>query len=193
MPAPLVARKPTGALVGEARVAGDDHGWRITAREATHELEPGLAALAAALAPKLAAVLDDDAHTRGLSRDLIAGNRYLPDVALPAASLSAPLIAVVGVALSRTQDDKGRVRWTLLGDRPRPAPFWAGFHPARARPTSSTARRRRRRAGGADRRRVPPERAAARRRPRPAGRRRSRPAGLGRRAHPAVPPVAARR
>jgi hypothetical protein len=99
--------------LGEARIAGDDHGWRITAREATHELEPGLAALAAALAPALAAVLDDDAHTRGLSRDLIAGNRYLPDVALPAAR--AALIAVVGVALSRTQDDKGRVRWTLLG------------------------------------------------------------------------------
>lgn len=130
MPAPLVERKPTGEALGEARIAGDDHGWRVTAREATHELEPGLAALAAALAPRLAAVLDDDAHTRGLSRDLIAGNRYLPDVALPAASLSAPLIAVVGVALSRTQDDKGRVRWTLLGASdlgPGPA-FWAGFH-----------------------------------------------------------------
>ncbi len=131
MPAPLPVVKPSGATVGEARVDGDEHGWRITAREATHELEPGLDALAAALAPRLLGLVDGDAHTRGLSRDLIDRNPYLPDVALPA----GPLVAVIGLALSRTQDDKGRVRWTLLGSSdlgPGPA-FWAGF---RAGPTS---------------------------------------------------------
>lgn len=124
MPAPLVGWKPSGELDRELVIDGDDHGWRIPAREQVHELGPGLADLAAALAPKLDGLVDADPAHRGLSRDLVADNSYLPP-----RGRRGPLIAIVALALSKTQDDKGRVRWTLLGSSERGPghAFWSGF------------------------------------------------------------------
>ncbi|MCE9573975.1 MAG: hypothetical protein K8W52_12570, partial [Deltaproteobacteria bacterium] len=125
MPPPLVGWKPLGRWIDpEVRIDGDDHGWRIPAREQAHELGPGLRSLAAHLAPKLIA-LARDGCVSGWSRDLVDDNPYLP----AHAKRIAPRIAIVSLALAKTQDDKGRVRWTVLGSSdlgPGPA-FWAGF------------------------------------------------------------------
>jgi hypothetical protein len=141
LPAPLVARKPTGAWTDEVRIEGDEHGWRIPAREAMRELTPGLAAVAAALAPRLIALAAGVDRVPGLSRDLLDGNPYLPSAPLP----GPPALAVVGLALTRTQDDKGRVRWTLLGgsERGPAAAWWAGLFtaPGRAVAAASAATR----------------------------------------------------
>jgi hypothetical protein len=134
MPPPLVGHKPLGGRDHELLIDGDDHGWRITAREQAHELGPGLAALAAHLAPKLVA-LARDRRVAGWSRDLIEDNMYLPRRG------PRPTIAIVPLALSRTQDDKGRVRWTLLGGSdlgPGPA-FWSGFRRSPDQPDDDRA------------------------------------------------------
>jgi hypothetical protein len=137
LPAPLVARKPTGAWTDEVRIEGDEHGWRIPAREAMRELTPGLAAVAAALAPRLIALAAGVDRVPGLSRDLLDGNPYLPPAPLP----GPPALAVVGLALTRTQDDKGRVRWTLLGgsERGPAAAWWAGLFTAPGRAVAATS------------------------------------------------------
>ncbi len=124
MPAPLVGWKPSGEVDPDLRLDGDEYGWRIPARDELHELGPGLASVAAALAPRLDGLVDADPTHRGLSRDLVDGNPYLPP-----RGRRGPLIAIVSLALSRTQDDKGRVRWTLLGgsDLGPADGFWSGF------------------------------------------------------------------
>jgi hypothetical protein len=113
----------------------------IPAREAMRELTPGLAAVAAALAPRLIALAAGVDRVPGLSRDLLDGNPYLPPAPLP----GPPALAVVGLALTphpgrqgaRALDPPGRQR-----ARPRPAAWWGrSVHRARTRPSRRRAQR----------------------------------------------------
>ena len=88
MPPPRVGRKPCGEIDRTLFADGDDFGWRISEREEMRELRPGLQRIGAHLLHEMVRI-GGPAH-----------ERYV---------IIAPL------ALSRTQDDKGRVRWTLFG------------------------------------------------------------------------------
>lgn len=128
MPGPFVGKKPSGADDPSTRPPDDEHGWRISAYQAAEQLDPGLADVARGLA---ATVRRLQRGQRALSRDAVVGNPYLPPPLLAAGPALAhrPLRALVTTSLSRTQDDKGRVRWTLFGasEQGPAAAFWCSF------------------------------------------------------------------
>src|SRR5688572_26732512 len=135
MPGPYVARKPYGWI--DPTPIADEHGWRVSAYEEAHQLGPGLARVAAQLAERLRRLA---AGERALSLDQLTGNPYWP----PLLAERAPSLGhdrgliIATLALSRTLDDKGRVRWTVFGASEQgPARgFWLGFYraPGRERP-----------------------------------------------------------
>jgi hypothetical protein len=111
--------------------ATDDLALDVTEYEQAEELEPGLDRIASLLCTEIAKLARGT--SRAMSRTLLAGNPAWPPALAQATaqhgfrhevfSLALPL------ALSRTQDDKGNVRWTLFGashDGPS-RPFWASF------------------------------------------------------------------
>ena len=113
MPAPYVALKPC-ALALESPADGEA-GFFVSEHEEAEELAPGLAKVGAHLLGELAKLRAG--HTHELSHALLKDNAAWPaDLAAAAPSLSArPIVVALPLALSRTQDDKGRVRWTLFG------------------------------------------------------------------------------
>ena len=111
----------------------DPHGWMVSEFEENVELRPGLAHLA----QHVIVALDHLGHGRpmhGIARAKLEGNPYWPaGLAERAGTLAHErYVVLMPLALSRTQDDKGRVRWTLFGGSeqgPEQA-FWKGFFTA---------------------------------------------------------------
>ncbi|MGO8996273.1 MAG: M28 family peptidase, partial [Polyangiaceae bacterium] len=134
MPPPYVGIKPYDPDRSHApatAAAGDDDSFDITEYEQAQEIEPSLPLLADHVLLELGKLVRGEAHA--LSRTLLEGNPAWPAALAEAARRGAladdPLILVMPLALSRTQDDKGNVRWTLFGtshDGPS-APFWRSF------------------------------------------------------------------
>jgi hypothetical protein len=133
MPPPYVGIKPyapkraDGACTARAT---DDLVLDITEYEQVEELTPGLQRIATLLLTEVAKLARGSSHL--FSHTLLDGNPAWPKALSEAAqqgvqkeafSLAMPL------ALSRTQDDKGNVRWTLFGCSHDGAsrPFWASF------------------------------------------------------------------
>lgn len=106
--------------------------WSVGEWEEARQLRPGLAHIAEVVVQRLV----DLAHGRpahGLSQNMLAGNPAWP---LPLIQKS-PLpheryVTLLPLALSLTQDDKGRVRWTVFGSSEQgPArAFWRSFFTA---------------------------------------------------------------
>jgi hypothetical protein len=142
MPPPRLGPKPFGTFAVDPRVDGDPWGWAVTEHEEAFQLRPGLATLARSFVGSLAQLgRGDPAH--GISRHKLDGNPYWPEELAKAAGAlpHERYVTLLPLALSRTQDDKGRVRWTLFGgsERGPAAAFWRGFfrapraeHPAGA-------------------------------------------------------------
>lgn len=111
----------------------DPWGWPVTEYEEAFQLVPGLQSVAQQILGALVRVArGEPAH--GISRNNLIGNLYWPEeLAQHAGSLAHErFVAILPLALSRTQDDKGRVRWTLFGGSEQgPArSFWKGFFTA---------------------------------------------------------------
>lgn len=128
MPGPFVGHKPSGAGDPATRPADDEHGWQVSAYQAAEQLGPGLADIARAVVTTIRR-LQQGHHA--LSHDAIVGNPYAPPdlmAAGPALALR-PLIGLLTTSLSRTQDDMGRVRWTLFGasEQGPAAACWVSF------------------------------------------------------------------
>ncbi|HWE38701.1 MAG TPA: M28 family peptidase [Isosphaeraceae bacterium] len=127
MPPPRVG--PAGD--GPGPFAEDDPwGWRVTEREEVEELRPGLDHVAREVVGTLARLSrGDPAH--GLARSKLAENPYYPPELAARGGDRAQdrLVCILPLALSKSQDDKGRVRWTLFGGSEQgPArPFWRSF------------------------------------------------------------------
>src|SRR5205823_1532490 len=116
MPPPRAGGKPYGLDVGDGFDQGDPWGWPVHEAEEALELRPGLEGIAG----RVVQALVDLAHgrpVRGLARRTLADNPAWPDeLAARAGRLSHErYVTLLPLALSRTQDDKGRVRWTLFG------------------------------------------------------------------------------
>jgi hypothetical protein len=142
MPPPPVGRRAYGGARDAVLFAdGDPWGWRVTEYEEAFELRPGLAHLAAELLGALQR-LGRREGGHGIGRTKLRHNPFWPE---PLASAGAPpqerYLALAPLALARTQDDKGRVRWTLFGASEQgPArPFWRGFFAAPGEETDAVA------------------------------------------------------
>ncbi|HVP90974.1 MAG TPA: M28 family peptidase [Terriglobales bacterium] len=134
MPPPRLGRKPYGEP--ELRPFSDDDpfGWAVTEVEEEYELGPGLEHLAGEIVGALRRLGGGQPEFRipGYRGRNLADNPYCPPE-LQAAFGRLPrerCVALLPLALSRTQDDKGRVRWTFFGSSeqgPEQA-FWQGFY-----------------------------------------------------------------
>lgn len=133
MPPPRFGRKPYGSAGGLRFDADDPLGWPVSEYEEAFELTPGLRHLATHLVRSLEH-LGHGREAHQIARGKLQGNPYWPDeLAARAGSLEHErYVTLAPLALSRTQDDKGRVRWTLFGgsEQGPERGFWRGFFTA---------------------------------------------------------------
>lgn len=134
MPPPFVGIKPyepDRARAAATSIVRDETALDIGEYEQAHEIVPGLKRIADHLAFEVGKLVRGEDHA--LSRTLLTDNAAWPDELAAAARegrlAGDPLVLVVPLALSRTQDDKGNVRWTLFGSSHEGpgAPFFGSF------------------------------------------------------------------
>ncbi len=138
MPPPRLGRKPCDTVDSLLFSETDDWGWHVTEYEQAFELAPGLEQVAVQLLHALRH-LGRGEPGHGISKHKLEGNPYWPPQLCEAgAPAQERYVILAPLALSRTQDDKGRVRWTLMGGSEQgPAkPFWRSFFlsPGQERP-----------------------------------------------------------
>jgi hypothetical protein len=130
MPAPRPFSKPYGEIVSPPFAEEDPWGWPVAEYEEAFELRPGLEHLAHEIVDSLFK-LGEGQGAHGISRKKLENNLYWPaEIADCAGTLKHErYLILLPLALSRTQDDHGRVRWTLFGGSEQgPArAFWNGF------------------------------------------------------------------
>jgi hypothetical protein len=133
MPPPRLGRKPYGNWDTFTFREADPYGWYISEYERRLELDPGCARIADQLLGSFAS-LAAGRSSHGISKGKLQDNPYWPDaLAKRAGQLTHEhLVMLLPLALSRTQDDKGRVRWTLFGgsEQGPGRAFWRGFFSA---------------------------------------------------------------
>ncbi|HEX3528877.1 MAG TPA: M28 family peptidase [Thermoanaerobaculia bacterium] len=129
MPPPRLGRKPCGGVDPVLFAADDPWGWHVSEYEQAFELDPGLAHLATELLHGLRR-LGRGESGHGISRKKLEKNPYWPDELLrTGAPAGERYVVLAPLALARTQDDKGRVRWTVFGgsEQGPSRGFWRGF------------------------------------------------------------------
>jgi len=130
MPPPRVGLAPYGEVNPFLFQEGDAAGWHVTEYEEAFELRPGLSRIAEQVMESMLHLANGrEAH--GISRAKLTDNPYWPrQLAERAGQLGHErFVLLLSLSLSRTQDDKGRVRWTLFGSSEQgPArAFWKSF------------------------------------------------------------------
>lgn len=131
MPPPRIGQKPYGNWDIETPFSDSDpFGWSIRADEQERELAPGLLNIARQVIDSIASLAAGKTVSR-IGRMHLADNPYWPDnLAREAANVAHERYLFLSpLALSKSQDDKGRVRWTLFGaSHLGPAKgFWKSF------------------------------------------------------------------
>lgn len=123
---PYLIRKPYGTI-DDALFSDDDlWGWPITEYEDAFLLRPGMEQVARPIIHRLLALLRYG-EDLAIGAGVLDGNPYWAKE-LSEWEKDRPLVFVLSLALAITQDDKGRLRWTLLGGSDSPeAAFWRGF------------------------------------------------------------------
>ncbi len=136
MPPPRLGRVPYGGIDASLFSQTDPYGWQISEIEEEYELQPGLEHIARPILEQLLKL------GQGQPAYLIAGHQgqnllnnpyWPPELAGRAGQLTRErYVVLLPLALSRTQDDKGRVRWTFFGgsDQGPERAFWKGFYSA---------------------------------------------------------------
>jgi hypothetical protein len=134
MPPPYVGIKPYAPKRAEGACtarATDEDVLEITEYEQVEELTPGLLRIATLLLTEVAKLARGGSHL--FSRTLLDGNPAWPTALSDALAeqefYKEGFSLALSLALSRTQDDKGNVRWTLFGASHEGAsrPFWGSF------------------------------------------------------------------
>ena len=132
MPPPRVGRKPYGGVDHVVYREDDPFGWHVTEYEEALELQPGLEMVAKELV-HVAWQLGHNDPAHGIASKKLDGNPYWPDeLAASGAPPQERYVLLLPLALSKTQDDKGRVRWTLFGgsEQGPGKAFWKSFYTA---------------------------------------------------------------
>jgi hypothetical protein len=133
LPPPRLLLKPYGCYDPIPFAEDDPWGWPIAEYEEAFLLRPGLEKIAKEVLCKLTHLCHGQA-AHGISRTKLADNPcWPPELAQHAAGLSHErYVTLLPLALSQTQDDKGRVLWTLFGASEQgPArAFWKSFYTA---------------------------------------------------------------
>src|SRR5919201_1792688 len=136
MPTPRLGRKPYGTYDPTPFAAADPWGWPVTEYEEVFQLRPGLDKIARHVLEALVH-LGQGRPAHGIARAKLDGNPYWPPelAAKPARRTHERYVVLLPLALSRTQDDKGRVLWTVFGGSEQgPArAFWKSFFTAPGR------------------------------------------------------------
>jgi hypothetical protein len=134
VPPPRVGWKPYGPVpLNSYQFSPDDpFGWKVHEFDEALELQPGLHQIARQLMARLKRLQDGNPDT-GLPRHVSQNNPFWPpELARESTAARDRCVLLLPLALSRTQDDKGRVRWTLFGNSehgPGKA-FWKSFFTA---------------------------------------------------------------
>jgi hypothetical protein len=130
MPPPWLGIKPYGDPAPAVRDPADNWGWNVSEYEQAHELDGGLAVVAREILKEVVN-LGQGKPTPQIGKANLAGNPYWPPRLAERAGKLAheKYVILAAVALSKTQDDKGRVRWTLFGgsEQGPGKGFWKSF------------------------------------------------------------------
>ena len=130
IPPPRVGLKPYGCINDGVFLEEDPWGWHITEYEQAWELRPGLEHLSKIIVRAMVD-LGSGHSAHGIARHKLTDNPYWPaELARKAGKLAHErYVTLLPLALSRTQDDKGRVRWTLFGgsEQGPSLAFWKSF------------------------------------------------------------------
>jgi len=136
MPPPRLGISPLGELDDRLCSPGDPYGWPVSELEELYELKPGLAQIAAQALDEIHRLGQGQPvhHLAGHQGQNLRDNPYWPpELAARAGQLPHErYVILLPLALSRTQDDKGRLRWTVFGSSeqgPERA-FWNSFYSA---------------------------------------------------------------
>ena len=134
MPPPRLGRKAYGSIDHTLYREDDPCGWHVTEYEEALELQPGMAWIAEELL-HIARRLGDRDLAHGIAQKKLEGNPFWPeDLQAAGAPKHERYVLLTPLALAKTQDDKGRVRWTLFGGSEcgPGKPFWKSFYAAGA-------------------------------------------------------------
>ncbi|MCL4510873.1 MAG: M28 family peptidase [Bacteroidetes bacterium] len=138
MPPPRLGRSPFGSM-DTLFTDEDPYGWHVSEIEQEYELNPGLENIARQIMGQLLELGRGMPahHIAGHQRRNLEDNPYWPaEIAARAGHLDHErYVILLPLALSRTQDDMSRVRWTLFGSSeqgPERA-FWKSFYSAPGR------------------------------------------------------------
>ena len=140
MPPPRLGQTPYGTLDLELFSEDDPFGWPISEIEEEYELKPGLENIAAQILAQLVELGRGKPahHIYGHRRRDLEDNPYWPsDLAAKAGQLEHERFVIfLPLALSRTQDDMGRVSWTFFGgsEQGPERAFWKSFYSAPGQP-----------------------------------------------------------
>lgn len=134
MPPPRVGCSRCGKPDNTIFSDEDDYGWKISEMEENYELLPGIENIGKQIMEhivKLGKGLPEF-HIAGHKQQNLINNPYWPsELAAKAGQLEhEQYVSFLPMMLSRTQDDKGRVRWTFFGNsikNPEYA-FWKSFY-----------------------------------------------------------------
>jgi hypothetical protein len=133
IPPPRLGCKPSGWVDPFLFDEEDPWGWHVMEWEQAFELRPGMDQLAQQIVHSLVALGRGEA-AHGISKHKLDDNAYWPQELSRAAGKlrHEHYLVLAPLALGRTQDDKGRVRWTLFGGSEQGPwrAFWKSFFTA---------------------------------------------------------------
>jgi hypothetical protein len=138
MPPPRFGCRPYRGILDRLFFSEEDPaGWPVTELEEALEIRPGMENIAHQVLTALRHLAKGE-PAEGVARNKLTHNSYWPpELAERAGRLSHErYVIILPLALSRTQDDKGRVRWTFFGgsEQGPSRPFWKGFYSALDQP-----------------------------------------------------------
>jgi Peptidase family M28 len=132
MPPPRLGWKPYAPEPPDPQLFDpeDPWGWHITEFEEHNELQPGLAQVGCQVVGRIWHLLHGD-HVHGPPKRILDDNlAWPPELAKHTGKIDHDrCVVLMPLALSRTQDDKGRVLWTLCGgsEQGPSKAFWKSF------------------------------------------------------------------
>ena len=136
MPAPLLGHLPAGAIDDTLFSEADPYGWAVSEIEQQYQLKPGLEWITRHIMGhvlKLGQGLPDGFIEGHKNQNLQDNPYWPPELAARAGSLAHErFVCILPLALSPTQDDKGRILWTFFGgsEQGPEVVFWKSFFTA---------------------------------------------------------------